>query len=122
MGVFFFYTEEGIEPIAVQQSGGLLLTPVQTLVATLISAKRKCKSTPVPVSDLFISRQEAQTHRSAAVRYLISRNQTSIIPLDKSRFIDRKPSPGGAAERSEFKIYMLASGKLTFSKVPRRGG
>ena len=53
MGVFFFYTEEGIEPIAVQQSGGLLLTPVRTLVATLISAKRKCKSIPVPVADLF---------------------------------------------------------------------
>ena len=69
MGVFFFYTEEGIEPIAVQQSGGLLLTPVQTLVATIISARRKCKSIPVPVADLFISRQEAQTRRSAAVRW-----------------------------------------------------
>jgi len=53
MGVCFFYTGEGIEPIAVQQSGGLLLTPVQTLVSTLISAKRKCKSIPVPMADLF---------------------------------------------------------------------
>jgi len=34
----------------VQQSGGLLLTPVQTLAATLIffrDGERKCKSSPV---------------------------------------------------------------------------
>ena len=31
----------GIEPIAEQQSGGLLLTPVQTLVATIIFAFAK---------------------------------------------------------------------------------
>ena len=30
--------EIGLEPIAVQHAGGMLLTPVQTLVATLISA------------------------------------------------------------------------------------
>ena len=52
---------EGVEPIGMQQSGGLLLTPVRTLVATLIFAigenayrlpdpyyrhRRKCISTP----------------------------------------------------------------------------
>jgi len=37
------------EPIAVQLSGGQLLTPVQTLVATFIffrHCERKCKSNP----------------------------------------------------------------------------
>jgi len=40
----------------VQQSGGLLLTPVQTLAATLIffrDGERKCKSSPVVFSAIF---------------------------------------------------------------------
>ena len=36
-----FFVGHGLEPIAVQGSGGALLTPVQTLVATLIFAKGK---------------------------------------------------------------------------------
>jgi len=40
----------GIEPIAVQMSGGHLLAPVQKLVPTFIFAPtgQKCKSIPVP--------------------------------------------------------------------------
>jgi len=37
----------GFEPIAVELSGGQFLPPVQTLVATLIFATRKCISNPV---------------------------------------------------------------------------
>ena len=43
----------GIEPIKMQQSGGLLLPPVQKLVATLISliplGKRRTHSLPVGI-------------------------------------------------------------------------
>ena len=45
-GWSFFYQgiQRGVEPIAEQQSGGLLLTPVQTLVATSILPAAKCIS------------------------------------------------------------------------------
>ena len=42
-----FSIETGFEPIAAELSGGQFLPPVQTLVATLIFAERKCISNPV---------------------------------------------------------------------------
>ena len=46
-----FFVEAGLEPIAVELSGGQFLPPVQKLVATLIYARltqgQKCKSSPV---------------------------------------------------------------------------
>ena len=46
-----FFVEAGLEPIAVELSGGQFLPPVQKLVATLIFARptqgQTCKSSPV---------------------------------------------------------------------------
>ena len=39
-GLFFFSADLGLEPIAVQHAGGMLLTPVQKLAATIIFAPR----------------------------------------------------------------------------------
>ena len=51
-----FFVEVGLEPIAVELSGGQFLPPVQKLVATLIFARptqgQKCKSSPVTESVL----------------------------------------------------------------------
>ena len=45
-----FFVEAGLEPIAVELSGGQFLPPVQKLVATLIFARptqgQKCKRVP----------------------------------------------------------------------------
>jgi len=46
---WYGHLDGGFEPIAVQHAGGMLLPPVQKLVATSIffcQSERKCKSNP----------------------------------------------------------------------------
>ncbi len=54
-GCFLFGNEAGLEPISMQQSGGLLQPPVQTLVATLIVSRPVARTTekPVPLVPVF---------------------------------------------------------------------
>ena len=56
-GLFFFmYSRTGLEPLAVQHAGGMLLPPVQTLVATIIFALGKNANrvrSPAPKIDKF---------------------------------------------------------------------
>ena len=46
---FLFIPEEGFEPSQMQHAGGMLLPPVQTLVATDLLAKPKSKQIPPSV-------------------------------------------------------------------------
>ena len=50
MGMPSFYQKVGFEPIAVQHAGGMLLTPVQKLVATLIFAHTGKNANRIPNS------------------------------------------------------------------------